>query len=123
MESVASAISGPTMLYLDTVNKKGNYDWSSLISDQYSLEKVKVLNGGKVEEAQVMGYSLEQILKVTVTPTAKSHIMIKMDIEGVEYAVLNNRAQYLCDLVKRHRMYVGLVVELHERKRVNEHTI
>lgn len=122
-ESVVSATSGPTTLYLDTVNKKGNFDGSSLISDMFSMEKVKALNDGKVEEAHVMGYSLEQILKLTVKPSAKSHVMIKMDVEGVEYAVLNNGAQYLCDLVEKHGVYVGLVVELHEKKRVTEHTI
>lgn len=121
-ESVVTATPGPTTLFLDTVNRKGNFDGSSLNSDMFSIKRVKNQNDGKLEEAKVMGYTLPQILNMTVDPTPTSHVIIKMDVEGMEYAVLNDAVDYLCELVEKHGTYVALVAELHEKKRVNKET-
>lgn len=121
-QSVVTDIPGPTTFFLDTFNEKGNFDGSSLLPEMYSIKRVKKKQKNVVK-VTAMGYTLQQILNMTVDPTPKSHVMIKMDIEGIEYAVLNQAVHYLCDLVEKHHMFVALVVELHEeKKRVDEHT-
>jgi Methyltransferase FkbM domain len=121
-QSVVTDIPGPTTFFLDTFNEKGNFDGSSLLPDMYSIKRVKKQQKNVVK-VTAMGYTLPQILNMTVKPTPQSHVMIKMDIEGIEYAVLNQAVDYLCELVEKHHMFVALVVELHEeKKRVDEYT-
>jgi FkbM family methyltransferase len=66
----------------------------------------------------VRGISLSTLLKETVLMTNHSHLIIKMDVEGAEYAILNNDWQSLCRAVEDHHVHVSLLLELHGRSKI-----
>lgn len=111
-ESVVTDKPGPTKLYLDTIGTDSNFDGSSLYSDNMRIRQTKRRTHG-VTAANVMGYSLSQLLKMTVRPGG-GHVLVKMDIEGAEYAVLGEASEALCTLAKD--TYVAIVVETHGSK-------
>jgi FkbM family methyltransferase len=118
-ESVVSHTSGPATLFLDTWGEKSNFDGSSLLNNMQRLDQVRETNQGRVKEAKVMGFTLSQILNMTVAPSSLSTIFIKMDIEGVEYHVINEAAESLCNLA-RQSLLVALLVERHGRMKDTE---
>jgi hypothetical protein len=83
------------------------------------LEKVRETNQGKVKEAKVMGFTLSQVLNMTVASTPASTVLIKMDIEGMEYHVINEAAEFLCILAHQSAL-VALLVERHGKNRDTE---
>lgn len=113
-ESVVTSVSGRSTLYLDAIGTDSNFDGSSTISSMTRIKQTKRRTHG-VEKASVMGYTLTDILKMTVQPAAGGgHVYIKMDIEGAEFAVLNEAVEKLCGLVTKHKYKVAVVVEKHE---------
>jgi hypothetical protein len=112
-ESVVTSVSGPTTLYLDAIGTDSNFDGSSIISTMTRIKQTKRRTHG-VQHAKVMGYTLTDILKKTVDPGSDGgRVYIKMDIEGAEYAVLNEAVEKLCQLVTTHKYTVAIVVEQH----------
>jgi hypothetical protein len=109
-ESVVTSVSGPTTLYLDAIGTDSNFDGSSIISTMTRIKQTKKRTHG-VEHAKVMGYSLTDILTQTTVTAKGGHVYIKMDIEGAEYAVLNEAVEKLCQLATTHK--VAIVVEQH----------
>jgi Methyltransferase FkbM domain len=117
-ETVASgAGDGPTVLYLDTVNGKNNFFGSSLLPDHTDVRNSAV--AGKPMSAPVQGVTLSTMLKQTVKHQAGAHIIIKIDIEGAEYAVLNEAydSGALCDCVAT-GVRVDIRVEIHPKVRI-----
>jgi hypothetical protein len=96
-QSVVTDVPGPTTFFLETFNEKGNFDGSGLLPDMYSIKRVKKQQKNVVK-VTATGYTLPQILNMTVDPTPKSHLVIKMDIEGIDTQHLNQAVDYLCDL-------------------------
>jgi hypothetical protein len=90
-ETVATGTGdGPTSLYLDTVNGKNNFFGSSLLIDHHDVRQsaAKQADGAPVA-ASVQGVTLSTLLKETVVRQAGAHVIVKIDIEGAEYALLN----------------------------------
>jgi hypothetical protein len=95
-ETVGSPADGPVTFYLDTKNAAVNYWGSSLISSHRDVEP-----GGGVT---VQGVTLTSLLRRHVdTSRSPGHVMIKMDIEGAEYALLNEASDsgILCELTEK----------------------
>lgn len=106
-EHVGAGIDGPTTLYLDTVNKKDNF-WGSSV---YNTHKDVVSSGGNTG-VPVMGITLTRLLKETVIPGG--HVMIKIDIEGGEYQLLEEaiNSNILCDLIKEKGVKIDMLNEV-----------
>lgn len=117
-ETVASgAGDGPTVLYLDTVNGRNNYFGSSLLPEHTDVRNSATANGGEPVAAPVQGLTLSTILKQTAKcQTAGAHVIIKIDIEGAEYAVLNEAydSGALCDCVAS-GVRIDIRVEIHPK--------
>lgn len=107
---------GPTRLYLDTVNGKNNFFGSSLLSEHTDVRRSAVQ--GKPVAAAVHGVTLSTMLKQTVKRQAGAHVIIKIDIEGAEYALLNEafNSGVLCDFVAS-GVRVDVRVEIHPKVR------
>lgn len=113
-EHVGTPTDGPTVLYLDTINAKHNF-WGSSIYAEHKDVKNSATDGQLVE-APVMGISLEKLLRQTTHVTEGSHVMVKMDIEGAEYPLLNAAfdSGVLCDFVNK-GVQLDILVEVHGR--------
>lgn len=105
---------GPTILYLDTINSKNNFFGSSLLATHTDVRNSA--RNGAAETANVNGVTLSSLLKETVSFGAGSHVMIKIDIEGAEYKLLNEAydSNVLCDCAQ-HGVRVDLRVEIHPK--------
>jgi hypothetical protein len=118
-ESVVTNVSGPTTLFLDGIASTSNFDaGSSLISTMILRIKQTKKHTSGVEAALVMGFTLTDIIKMTVQTSGDGgggHLYIKMDIEGAEFAVLNEAVvASLCQLlVQEHKFKVAILVEIH----------
>jgi hypothetical protein len=115
-EHVGAGADGPTTLYLDTINQKHNYWGSSMIQTH-----TDVLNSNQTG-VPVMGITLTRLLKETVLMPKKNngggHVMIKIDIEGGEYKLLEEaiRSKILCKLVLQHGVRIDMLNEPHNVK-------
>jgi hypothetical protein len=110
-ETVGASADGPVAFYLDTKNAKVNYWGSSLIASH-----IDVKPEGKVT---VDGVTLTTLLRRHVdTKSGGGHIMIKMDIEGGEYALLNEASDsgIFCDLTQN-GFRVDVLIEFHSQVR------
>jgi FkbM family methyltransferase len=107
---VITSRNGPTTLYLDTTNVKMNYWGSSLLNTHLDVQN----NEGIMTSVPVMGVTLTKLLEQTVQPSG-GHVMIKVDIEGAEYAVLEEAIQsnILCKLVQDMGISVDILMEEH----------
>jgi FkbM family methyltransferase len=110
-EYVTASQNGPTTMFLDTTNTKMNYWGSSLFKTH-----VDVQNSGNITAVPVMGVTLTKLLEQTVMPGG--HVMIKIDVEGAEYAVLEEAIQsnIFCKLVKEMGVTVDIIMEEHSAK-------
>ena len=108
-EHVGTSKDGMTTLFLDTVNKKDNF-WGSSIMDSH--QDVKKSGGAG---APVMGITLTTLLEKVVEPGG--HAMIKIDIEGGEYPLLEEavNSTIFCKL-KEQGVRVDLLNEFHKDK-------
>lgn len=109
--SVGAGEDGPTTLYLDTVNAAQNYWGSSLLVGH---QDVRASNATDVE---VMGYTLPTLMKQTLAEGPRSHLILKIDIEGGEYALLRQVADdgALCRFIARGGR-VDAYVEFHSQR-------
>ena len=107
-EHVGSAADGPQTLFLDTVNAKNHY-WGSSILDSH----VDVKKSGEKTGVQVMGITLTTLLEKTVAPGG--HVMMKIDIEGAEYQMLEEavKSDIFCKLIKEMGVRVDVLMEFH----------
>lgn len=108
-EHVGTAVDGPTTLFLDTSNAQQNY-WGSSILDSH----VDVARGGREKVgANVMGITLTTLLERTAL--AGGHVMIKIDIEGAEYQLLEEavKSNIFCKLVKEQGVQIDILNEFH----------
>jgi len=118
-EHVGTAIDGPTTLFLDTVNVKRNFWGSSIIQSHADVQKSSNSNGqmqteeNNKKEAHVIGITLTKLLEQTVL--AGGHVIIKIDIEGAEYQLLEEavRSSIFCRLVKGMGVTIDILGEFH----------
>jgi hypothetical protein len=106
-EHVGAAVDGPTTLFLDTENAKANYWGSSLLDSHIDVKK-----SGKVG-VNVMGITLTSLLEQVALPGG--HVMIKIDIEGAEYQLLEEavKSNIFCKLVKEQGVQISILGEFH----------
>lgn len=71
-------------------------------------------------KAIVRGITLATLLEETVLMTDNSHLMIKMDVEGAEYAILNQDWKTLCHAVEVHHLNISLLLELHGQRKIGK---
>ena len=71
--------------YLDTTSKEHHYWGSSLSSKHNSVTK-----GGNLTKVAVAAYGLCDYLKRTVKPKKHDIVLLKMDIEGAEYPIVDD---------------------------------
>ena len=109
-ETIASADGGNHSFYLDTTNENQNY-WGSSIFSQH--QDVRNPNGD-LHRVHVPSMTLTDLLQQTVRVEAGAHVMIKMDVEGAEYELLNQAydSGILCKLAGR-AIRIDLLVEVH----------
>jgi hypothetical protein len=115
-ESVGADSDGPTVLYLDTKNADKNYWGSSTLYSHRDVQASASEHGGQVYQATVQGVTLTTLLRRHVVSDHGSHVIVKLDIEGSEYAVLNEAAEsgILCDFVSR-AVQVDILCEIHSK--------
>lgn len=111
-ETVGAAKDGPISLYLDTINKNANFWGSSILADHIDVKKSA--QNGEPMAARVEGLTLTTLIKKTLQKQIGGHLIIKMDVEGAEYAILNEafESNALCDLVDS-VIRVDVLVEIH----------
>jgi hypothetical protein len=108
---VGCSIDGPTTLYLDTKNVKENFWGSSIIKSH-----IDVVQSEGDTAVPVMGITLTKLLEQTVLPGG--HVMIKIDIEGGEYQLLEEaiNSTILCKLIKEQDVRIDMLNEPHDAK-------
>lgn len=113
--TVAAGSNGPAILYLDTRNVEKNF-WGSSILASHTDVQASAASSGNLVETPVEGKTLTTILQETVIGVPGSHVIIKMDVEGAEYAVLNEAfdSGILCNLTDA-AVRVDILAELHQR--------
>jgi hypothetical protein len=112
-ETVGAAKDETTVLFLDTVNEKENFWGSSTLSGHRDVQS-SLLSGNDKREVSVQGFTLTRLLHETVKMMPGAHVMVKMDIEGAEYALLNEAfdSGALCNTTAR-AVRVDIIVEVH----------
>jgi hypothetical protein len=117
-ETVGAGHDGPTVLYLDTINTKQNFWGSSLLAGHRDVQRSANAKGhgeaSQVVQAPVQGITLSSLLQQAVLKQAGAHVLIKMDIEGGEYYVLEEAFQSgeLCAYAQS-GVQIHLIVETH----------
>jgi FkbM family methyltransferase len=108
-EHVAASENAPKSLYLDIVNHVENYWGSSTIRSHVDVAKSE---GRHV--AQVTGITLTKLLEQVTLPGG--HVIIKIDIEGGEYEVLEEaiNSTILCKLVRELGVRIDMLNEPHD---------
>lgn len=119
-ETVGAGQDGPTVLYLDTVNTDQNFWGSSLLAGHRDVKRSATKTStteAVLQKAPVQGITLTTLLKQTVLPVAGGHVMIKMDIEGGEYAVLEEAYEsgIMCEYHQA-GVAIHLLLETHRPK-------
>jgi Methyltransferase FkbM domain len=119
-ETVGAISNDPTVLYLDTKNADKNYWGSSTLSTHRDVQ-ASANAEGQVYQANVQGVTLTTLLKRHVLNEHGSHVLIKLDIEGSEYAVLNEAAEsgILCELSSQ-AVQIDVMVEVHSKVRARK---
>lgn len=107
-EHIGTNVDGPSVLYLDTFNTEDNFWGSSIYQSHWDVEK-----SGKNTGTRVMGITLTTLLKKTVK--RGGHVIVKIDIEGAEYVLLEEAvtSNILCELIQETGVTVSMVIEPH----------
>jgi Methyltransferase FkbM domain len=133
-ESVGAGADGMTKLYLDTVNTKQNFWGSSIFKDH---QDVRRSGGGDAETvaSPVMGYTIPTLMRKTLSAfdstgkllpasssNGKSHLILKVDIEGGEYPLLHQAVQdgTLCEFCRAGHT-ADLFIEFHSQRVTGKH--
>jgi len=115
-ETVLAGVDGPTVLYLDTINDDKNFWGSSILQGHKDVLKsaAKTTKGSRPKGAPVQGITLSTLFQKTVSKVDGAHALIKMDIEGGEYAVLEEAVEsgVLCDYAQS-GVTIHLILETH----------
>lgn len=111
-ETVGAGTDGPTALYLDTVNAQQNFWGSSILETHRDAQSSARHNNHTTVKVSVMGMTLSTLVKRTVQSVNGSHVIIKIDIEGGEYAVMNEAIDTLCKYTSA-GVRVDLILEIH----------
>lgn len=114
-DTVITDMDGPVEMFVEGDSGQG----SSILA-----EKSRRSKHTDKTTAVVRGISLATLLKETVVMTndEESHLIIKMDVEGAEYAILNHDWQTLCRAVKEHHLHVSLLLELHGKGKIGRNS-
>jgi hypothetical protein len=108
-ESVGAGVDGPTFLYLDERNVAQNF-WGSSI---FATHRDVVARGDATTiQAPVMGLTLTTLLKRSVLKTNGSHVLMKIDIEGGEFPLMNEAIGTLCEYTQA-GVRVEAILETH----------
>ena len=111
-ETVATAQHGASIpLYLDTTNVAQNYWGSSIYA---SHPDVVANNNNTTAAAIVAGRSLTHLVTETTRQSYGNHLLIKMDIEGAEYVVMNEAHAVLCQYAEA-AVRVDIMIETHPK--------
>ena len=70
--------------------------------------------------ATVKGVTVATLLDDTVVLAPDSHLIIKMDVEGAEYMILNHGWKALCKAVLEHKVHVSIMLELHGKRKIGK---
>lgn len=120
-ETVATGVDGPTFLYLDTVNTKQNFWGSSIVETHKDALKSASNNNNVTVKAPVMGLTLTTLLKRSVRKAKGSHVLIKIDIEGGEYPVMNEAIDILCNYTDA-GVRIDMILETHDANTIGGET-
>lgn len=120
-ETVAAGLDAPTVLYLDTVNPQHNFWGSSILATHNAAKKSAIQNNNVAMQAPVTGLTLSTLLKRAVRQEPGAHVLIKLDIEGGEYPVMNEAIDTLCNYT-RAGVRVDMILETHGLNVVGEET-
>jgi hypothetical protein len=121
-ETVGAGADGPVTFYLDTVNEGANYWGSSLLATHRDIQHQSEPGekGGGPRGTTVQGITLTSLLRRHVDAGAEGggHVIIKMDVEGAEFAILNEASDsgILCEL-KEKGFRIDALVEFHSEVR------
>jgi Methyltransferase FkbM domain len=117
-ETVAVAKDGPTQLFLETHG--GNYWGSSIYATHKTVQKSAHTDHHAPTVANVTGLTLTTLAKATTLMVAGNHLLLKIDIEGAEYPVLDEAyaSGILCDYAKA-SVQVDLLIEIHKPVRAS----
>jgi Methyltransferase FkbM domain len=107
---------GPTTFYLDTVNQRQNFFGSSVLASHTDVRHSVQQFGRTAISRTVTGMTLSTLARQVVRWEAGAHLVIKMDIEGAEYAALNEAwdSRALCDSVAS-GVRIDIRVEIHPK--------
>lgn len=102
---------GPTTLYLDTVNAKDNF-WGSSVYQSHR----DIVQSGNNTGVNVTGITLTTLLPQTVLPGG--YVIIKVDIEGGEYALMEEALEsgILCQMKRKLGVTIHIILEPHYEK-------
>lgn len=114
-ETVINNSDGPVEMFLEQNGGLG----STLLAKKWQRSTKPVQ-----EPVNVRGVTIATLLQQTVTPRSDnnhSHLIIKMDIEGAEYTVLNHSWMTLCQAVEQNpKLRIDLLLELHGPNKIGE---
>ena len=108
-DHVATGVDGPTTLYLDTVNHGDNYWGSSIFQSHHDVQR-----SGKDTGVPVTGITLTTLLRETLK--SNGHAIIKIDIEGAEFALIDEaiKSNVLCEFCQDRNATINVQLELHK---------
>mmetsp|Transcript_1356 Transcript_1356/g.1829 ORF Transcript_1356/g.1829 Transcript_1356/m.1829 type:complete len:448 (-) Transcript_1356:283-1626(-) len=112
-ETVGTAVDGPATLYLDTTNVKSNF-WGSSLDQNHPDVRASAQKDGKLTSAPVQGFSLPSLIQRTSIKQKGSLVLIKMDIEGAEKALLAAASD--SPIMKEYAeagVEIAMIVEMH----------
>jgi hypothetical protein len=110
-------------LYLDTVNVANHYFGSSLLSTHTDVRNsARKHNDGIARSVPVQSWTLSTLLRtmVRIDRSTGSHVIIKIDIEGAEYELLNEAydSGVLCHDLVSNGVRADIRVEIHPKKTI-----
>jgi len=111
-ETVITDKDGPVQMFLEVNGGMG----SSVIEEKGKRGHIQIIE----EPVTVKGVTLETLMSETVVMSPDTHLIIKMDIEGAEYSVLNHSWTTLCNAVKEHKIHISMMLELHGQRKIGK---
>ena len=106
-ETVGTNCDSPAQLFLDTVNPKENFSGSSVMDTHRDVQ------ASHKTGVAVMGVTRTSMLQKAVKPG--EHVIVKIDIEGAEYLLLEEviESSILCVMVQKQGVSIHMMMELH----------